>query len=73
MLKKALMILMSRNALPVDRLQQKALFSEFADTFSWKVMIKMDEIEKMRQHAAALKIQKRMIIESSDGDGVKMI
>jgi hypothetical protein len=60
MLKNALMILMSKNVLPQDRLKRKALISEFRDTVQWKIMLKMDEVEKMRQAAAAAKLQKRM-------------
>jgi hypothetical protein len=48
MLKNALMILMSKNVLPQDRLKRKALISEFRDTVQWKIMLKMDEVEKMR-------------------------
>ena len=65
MLKNALMILMSKNVLPQDRLKRKALISEFRDTVQWKIMLKMDEVEKMRQAAAAAKLQKRIIIDST--------
>ena len=48
MLKNALMILMSKNMLPTDRVKLKALIMEFRDTVQWKIMLKMDEVEKMR-------------------------
>ena len=50
------MILMSKNVLPNDHLKLKALISEFRDTVQWKIMIKMDEVEKMRLAAAAAKL-----------------
>ena len=73
LLKNVLMILMSKNMLPTDRLKLKALISEFRDTVQWKIMIKMDEVEKMRQVAAAAKIQKRITLDSKDQGGVKAI
>ena len=51
-LRRALMVLMSKNPLPVERIATKALHAEFNETFSWKVMTKMDEIERQRQLAA---------------------
>lgn len=45
-LKRALMILMSKNPLPTERVHLKALMAEFTETFSWKVMTKIDEIER---------------------------
>lgn len=51
-LRRALMVLLSRNPIPVDRVALKALAAEFSETFSWKVMTKMDEIERQRQLAA---------------------
>lgn len=51
-LKRALMVLLSKNMIPTDRLEQKALLAEFNDIFNWKVMTKMDEIEKHRMLAA---------------------
>jgi hypothetical protein len=45
-LKRALMILMSKNPLPTERIHMKGLLAEFTDTFSWKVMTKMDEIDR---------------------------
>lgn len=47
------MILMARGPLPVDRAGMKALSAEFNDIFNWKVMTRMDEIERHRQLAAA--------------------
>ena len=46
------MIVMSKNSLPKDSTEMKALVSEFHETFQWKVMQKMDEIERARNHAA---------------------
>ena len=40
------MVLLSKNPIPLDKIQMKALLSEFNDTFSWKVMTRMDEIER---------------------------
>ena len=51
-LKRILMIVMSKNSLPKDSREMKALVSEFHETFQWKVMQKMDEIERARNHAA---------------------
>ena len=45
-LKRALMVLMSRGTIPLDKVGAKALHLEFSETFSWKVMTKMDEIER---------------------------
>ena len=42
------MVLMSKNPLPLDKIGMKALLTEFNDTFSWKVMTKMDDIERQR-------------------------
>ena len=46
------MILVSKNPIPLDRVRLKALHVEFNETFNWKVMTKMDEIERQRQLAA---------------------
>jgi len=40
------MVLMSKNPLPTERVHMKALMAEFTETFSWKVMTKLDEIER---------------------------
>ena len=48
MLKNALMILMSKNMLPTNRIKLKALISEFRDTLQWKIIMKTEEVEKMR-------------------------
>ena len=40
------MVLMSKNPIPLDRVRLKGLLGEFTETFSWKVMIKIDEIER---------------------------
>ena len=53
------MILMSKNPLPVDRIAMKALLVEFHETFSWKVMTKMDEIDRQRQLAVVQDSLKR--------------
>ena len=45
-LKRALMVLLSKNPLPVDKIAMKALLTEFHETFSWKVMTKMDEVDR---------------------------
>ena len=45
-LRRALMVLLAKNPLPLDRAAMKGLYTEFNDTFSWKVMTKMDEIER---------------------------
>ena len=73
MLKNVLMILMSKNVLPQDRLKLKALIHEFQDTVQWKIISKTDEVEKMRQAAAAAKLQKRMSMDSTLKEGVKAI
>jgi len=45
-LKRALMVLLYKNPVPLDKVKMKGLLAEFNDTFSWKVMTKMDEIER---------------------------
>ena len=70
-LKRALMVLISRNPIPLDRVPMKALMAEFTDTFNWKVMTKMDEIERQRQLAAAQDHLKRQKLEKMRGDTVK--
>jgi len=40
------MVLLSKNPLPLDKVALKGLSAEFNETFSWKVMTKMDEIER---------------------------
>lgn len=40
------MILMGKSTLPLDMIPMKALHAEFNETFSWKVMMKMDEIDR---------------------------
>ena len=72
-LKRALMILMSRNPLPVDKVKMKGLYAEFTDTFNWKVMTKMDEIERQRQLAATQDHLKRQKLEMMRGDKVKAL
>ena len=72
-LKRALMVLLSKNTLPMDRLGMKALLAEFNDTFSWKVMTKMDEIERQRQLAATRDHEKRQKLERMRGDSVKSV
>lgn len=51
-LKRVLMVLMSKNPLPLDKVALRGLFAEFNETFNWKVITKMDEIEKQRLLAA---------------------
>lgn len=45
------MILMTKNLLPNDMVQLKALSAEFNNLFSWKVMSQHDEIAKQKQGA----------------------
>ncbi len=47
-LQTVLMILMTKNLLPNDMVQLKALSAEFNDLFSWKVMSQHDEIAKQK-------------------------
>jgi len=47
-LKRALMVLLSKNPLPLAKVAMKALSIEFTETFNWKVMTRMDEIERQR-------------------------
>ena len=47
-MKRALMVLISKNPLPLDKIRMKALLAEFNDTFSWKVMCKVEDIERQR-------------------------
>jgi len=42
------MVLLSKNPLPLDKVKMKGLMAEFTETFSWKVMVKIDEIERSR-------------------------
>ena len=73
-LKRILMIVMSKNSLPKDSREMKALVSEFHETFQWKVMQKMDEIERARNHAAVQKEMKRLKKDLGTGvEAVKMI
>lgn len=65
------MILMSKNPLPLDRVKMKALTAEFNETFNWKVMTKMDEIERQRQLAATQDSLKRAKLEAMRGDIVR--
>ena len=65
------MILMSKNPLPTERVHMKALMAEFTETFSWKVMTKLDEIERQRQLAATQDSLKRQKLEAMRGDQVK--
>ena len=47
-LRRALMVLLNKSPPPVERIAMRALHAEFNETFSWKVMTKMDEIERQR-------------------------
>lgn len=67
------MVLLSKNPLPLDKIRMKALLAEFNDTFSWKVMTKMDEIERQRQLAATMDQEKRQKLERMRGDQVKSL
>ena len=51
-LKNILMILMAKNPLPNDMEDMKELSAEFNELVSWKVMMKLDEIEHHRKKAA---------------------
>lgn len=42
------MVLLSKNPLPLAKVAMKALSIEFTETFNWKVMTRMDEIERQR-------------------------
>ena len=72
-LRRALMVLLSRNPIPVEKVALKALAAEFNETFSWKVMTKMDEIERQRQLAATQDQMKRQKLEAMRGDPVKAV
>ena len=72
-LKRALMILLYKNPIPLDKIKMKALLAEFNDTFSWKVMTRIDEIERQRQLAAAQDHMKRQKLESMQGDQVRAL
>ena len=51
-LKRALMILMSRSPIPTDKIELKTLSQEFDHRFTMKVDAKVDQIERARQNAA---------------------
>ena len=73
MLRRALMILLGKNPLPLNRVASKALFTEFNETFSWKVMTKMDEVERQRKIANEKDQEKRKKLEAMRGDIVKSV
>jgi len=58
------MVLLSKNPLPLEKIKMKGLMAEFTETFSWKVMTKMDEIERHRQLAKEQDNLKRQKLES---------
>ena len=72
-LRRALMILMSRAPVPDCRLELKALSQEFDHRFKMKVDAKVDEIEKQRQLAAEQDRIKRARLESQSNNPVKKI
>lgn len=67
------MVLMSKNPIPNDRIKMKGLLNEFTETFSWKVMTKLDEIERQRQLATEQSNLKRQKLEMMQGDKVKSL
>ena len=67
------MILLGKNPLPLNRVASKALFTEFNETFSWKVMTKMDEVERQRKIANEKDQEKRKKLEAMRGDIVKSV
>ena len=72
-LRRALMILMSRNPIPDDRIELQTLSQEFDHRFKMKVDAKVDEIEKQRQLAAEQDRIKRARLESQSNNPVKKI
>ena len=44
-LKRALMVLFSKNPIPVDKVAMKELTTEFNETFNWKVHTALEQIE----------------------------
>ena len=70
-LRRALMILMSRAPVPDSRLELKALSQEFDHRFKMKVDAKVDEIEKQRQLVAEQDRIKRARLESQSNNPVK--
>ena len=62
-LRRALMILMTRNPVPDDRIELQTLSQEFDHRFKMKVDAKVDEIERQRQLAAEQDRLKRARLE----------
>ena len=51
-LKRCFMILMSQSTLPIDAKAMQKLLEQTNEIISWKVMQKMDDIERSRKLAA---------------------
>jgi len=66
-LKRVLMMLVSKSTIPTEVAEMKVLANEVNDIVSWKVMTKMDTIEKNRMLVAEQDRMKRLKLEAHNG------
>lgn len=67
------MILMNKSTLPLESKELQKLMEQTNEIVSWKVMTKMDEIERARQLNAEINRTKRAKLQSSISDPIKQI
>lgn len=72
-LKNALMILLSKSTIPTDPDELQELYSDFHDTFNWKVQQKIDEVERFRRIQNEQDRIKRIRLQSETKEGVDAI
>lgn len=72
-LKRCFMILLSKAALPFEAKEMKKLIEQADEIVHWKVMNKMDDIDKTRQLQAEANRAKRAKIQGESKDLVKQI
>ena len=64
---------MAKDPLPTDMEDMKELSAEFNELVSWKVMVKLDEIEHHRKKAAEQDRARRQKLENQKKEGVAAI
>lgn len=67
------MILMNKSTLPLESKELQKLMEQTNEIVSWKVMTKMDEIERARQLNAEINRAKRSKLQTSISDPIKQI
>jgi GTP-binding protein EngB required for normal cell division len=72
-LKRCFMILLSKQPLPFDAKEFKKLIEHSQEIVHWKIINKMDDIEKARQLAAEANRAKRAKFQLESKDMIKMI